>query len=107
MLKIAAITITILLICGVTFVIIPSALSFEDYITSESTIQEEAAEAEVGEGEEASAASEAEEVPVMGGGGSYYEESRDSVETIEEQEITEQDELRETEELKYEEELEK
>lgn len=92
MFKIAAITITILLICGVTFVIIPSALSFEDYITSETTIQEEA---DV----------ETEEAPVMGGGGSYYEEPRDAVETIEEQEITEQDELRENEELKYEEEL--
>jgi len=96
MLKIAAITITILLICGVTFVIIPSALSFEDYITSEATIQEE---------EEEEADVETEEAPVMGGGGSYYEEPRDAVETIEEQEITEQDELRENEELKYEEEL--
>jgi hypothetical protein len=95
MLKIATITITFLFICGLTFVAIPSALSFEDYITSEPTIQEEG---EVVETEEA---------PVIGGGGMYYEEATDEVETIEGQEITEQDELQENEELKYEEELEK
>ena len=92
MLKIAAITITILLICGLTFVIIPSAFSFEDYITSEPTIQEEG---EVVETEEA---------PVMGGGGIYYNEAEDEGETIEEQDITEQEEMQETEQPLYEEE---
>ena len=90
MLKIAAIAASILLICGITFVVIPSAFSFEDYITSEPTVQEE---------EEVI---ETEEAPVMGGGGMYSEEAQDELEPIEEQEITEQEELQETEELEYE-----
>jgi hypothetical protein len=90
MFKKAAIAASILFICGMTFVIIPSAFSFEDYITSEPMIQEEG---EVVETEEA---------PVMGGGGMYYEESQDETEPIEEQEDTEQVELQETEELEYE-----
>jgi hypothetical protein len=94
MLKIAAITVAIFFICGITFVVTPSALCFEDYITSETTIQE-------AEGEET------EEAPVMGGGGLYDEEVKDEVETIEEQEITEQEELQGTEELQDEQELEK
>jgi hypothetical protein len=106
MLKISTIIVMMLFICGMTFVTIPSALSFEDYITSEATIQEEA---ELGEGggegeEEAAAASETEEAPVMGGGGSYYEEPKDEVETVEEQEIIEQEELQETDQPLYEEE---
>jgi hypothetical protein len=90
MLKIAAIAASILFICGMTFVVIPSAFSFEDYITSEPMMQEE--------GE----VIETEEAPVMGGGGMYSEEAQDVVEPIEKQEITEQEELQETEELEYE-----
>ena len=97
MFKIAVITVTMLFICGITFIITPSALSFEDYITSEATIQEEAEIV----GEEA--ASETEEAPVMGGGGSYYDEVKDEVETVEEQEIAEQEEMQETEQPFYEE----
>ena len=96
MFKLATIAVTLLFICGMTFVAIPSALSFEDYITSESTI-EEAGEIE-----------ETEEAPVMGGGGLFYEEQKDEVETIEEQEIIiEHEDLQDTEELNYEEEQEK
>ncbi len=101
MLKISTIIVMMLFICGMTFVAIPSALSFEDYITSENTIQEEA---ELGGGGEAAAASETEEAPVMGGGGSYYEEPKDEVETVGEQEIIEQEELQETDQPLYEEE---
>jgi len=99
--KIATIIVTILFICGMSFVVIPSALSFEDYITSETTIQEEAG---AGEAEEVS---ETEEAPFTGGGDVYYEEPRDEVEIIEEVEITEQEELQETDELKYKEDQEK
>jgi hypothetical protein len=94
MLKIGAIAASILFICGMTFVVIPSAFSFEDYITSEPMIQEEG---EVVETEEA---------PVMGGGGMYSEEAQDEGAPIEEQEITEQEDHQETEELEYEEEQE-
>ena len=91
MFKIAAIVASILFICGMTFVKIPSAFSFEDYITSDTTIQE----AGGGEGGRV----------VKGEGDLYYEEPKDETETIREQEITEQDELRDSEELKDEEEL--
>jgi len=90
MLKIAAIAACILFICGMTFAVIPSAFSFDDYITSEPTVQDE--------GE----VIETEEAPVMGGGGIYYEEPQDEAEPIEEQDITEQEDLQETEELEYE-----
>ena len=106
MFKIAAIVASILFICGMTFVKIPSAFSFEDYITSDTTIQEAGgAEEGQGGGEEEAAVVETEEAPVKGEGDLYYEEPKDETETIREQEITEQDELRDSEELKDEEEL--
>jgi hypothetical protein len=92
MFKIATIAITMLFICGMTFVAIPSALSFEDYITSESNIQEEAGG---GEGEEAVA--ETEEAPDMGEGGLFYDMPADEQNEIGEQETLEQEEDQETE----------
>jgi len=94
MFKIVAIAVGVLFICGMTFLAVPSAFGFEDYITSEPMIQEEG---EVVETEEAT---------IMGGGGMYYEEAQDEGETIEEHEITEQEEIQETEQPLYEEEQE-
>lgn len=89
MFKITAIAVTMLFICGIMFVAIPSAFSFEDYITGETAVQEEVIE---------------EEVPATGGGELYYEEPKDEGETFGEQETVEQDEEQETEQMKYEEE---
>ena len=97
MFKFVTIAVTLFFICGMTFVAIPSALSFEDYITSESTILEEAGDVE-----------ETEEAPVMGGGGLFYEEQQDEVETNEEQEIIiEHEDLQDAEGQNSEEEPEK
>jgi hypothetical protein len=94
--KIATIAVTLLFICGMTFVAIPSALSFEDYITSESNIQEEAGGGGGGEeGEEAEL--ETEEAPDMGEGGLFYDMPADEQNEIGEQETIEQEEDQETE----------
>lgn len=91
MFKIATIAVIMLFIYGMTFVSIPSALSFEDYIFVETTVQEEV---------------ETNEVPATGGDGLYYEESQNEREMIGEEEVLEQEEMQETEQPLYEEEQE-
>ena len=103
MFKIAAIVASILFICGMTVVVIPSAFSFEDYITSDTTIQEAGGGEEEQGGDEA-VTTETEEAPVTDEDALSYEDPQDETETIEEQDITEQDEPQDSEELNYEEE---
>lgn len=92
MFKIAAIAVSVLFICGMTFLAVPSAFGFEDYIFVETTVQEE---------EEV----DTNELPAIVGG-SYYEEIKDDVETLEEQATLEQEEMQETEQPLNEEEQE-
>jgi hypothetical protein len=90
MFKIAAIAVCVLFICGMTFLAVPSAFGFEDYIFVETAVQEEIDTNELPEAV----------------GGSYYEEIKDDVETLEEQATLEQEEMQETEQPLYEEEQE-
>jgi hypothetical protein len=91
MFKGATIAVSILLFWSITFLAVPTAFCFEDYIFVETPVEEESATNELYE---------------MGGGGSpSYEEIQDDAETLKEEATLEQDEeLQETEQPLYEEE---
>ena len=84
MIRMATIGVAILALCCITFVVIPSAFGFEDYITDESPVQE-------GDIENDS--------PAKDDGGSYYDVpayEADEKDTIGDKETVTQEEDQET-----------